>query len=181
MELFTVKLHPYELEGTEKTIRTFRCQVKLHEDMWLHRQRYQGFVLLLAHPSLNQTAPELALLYRSKDLIEKDFQTIKSSVKLRPVFHYTDPKVKAHVTLCMLALLLQRTLESQLKTAGLQLSAPAALESLSSCHLNQMKTGALYSLTAPTQLQREILKALKLTKLVDSSVLSKAITPRTSP
>lgn len=180
VELFTIKLHPYVLEGTAKTIRTFRCEVKLHRDMWLHRQRYQGFVLLLAHPSLRQTAAELALLYRSKDLIEKDFQTIKSSVKLRPVFHYTDPKVKAHVTLCMLALLLQRTLESQLKTAGLQISAPAALETLTSCHLNQMKTGALYSLTAPTKLQKELLKALKLTKLVDSSALTKALTPRAS-
>jgi len=47
---------------------------------------------------------ELCRTYRAKDAVETDFQVIKSLIKLRPVRHRTDAKVRAHVTLCMLAL-----------------------------------------------------------------------------
>ena len=62
--------------------------------------------------------------------LEKDFQTIKSLVKLRPIYSYTDPKVQAHVALCILALLVQRSLEQRLRAAGLSLSAPACIDIL---------------------------------------------------
>jgi len=47
----------------------------------------------------------LVSVYRAKDAVEKDFQTIKTDIKLRPVFHHTDPKVRAHLSLCMLTVL----------------------------------------------------------------------------
>lgn len=179
--LFEVKLTSLELTSEAgRTIQSFQCQVQLNRAAWSRHRRYHGFVLLLAHPSLVGTSSQLALSYRAKDVIEKDFQTIKSTVKLRPVFHYTDPKVQAHVTLCMLALLLQRTLEAKLREGGVCLSAPAALEALSGCHLNRMGTGAMYSVTAPTALQREILKVLGLSRLVKPSSVSQAITPRSA-
>jgi hypothetical protein len=177
--LFDIQLTPLTVSSPKgRPVRTFRCEARLNQEAWLRRQRYHGFVLLLSLPSLAHTGSELALTYRSKDIIEKDFQTIKGVVKLRPVFHYTDPKVQAHVTLCMLALLLQRTLEARLRKAGLRLSAPAALEALSECRLNRMSTGTMYSVTAPTAVQCEILKALGLSRLVNPSAVGRAITAR---
>lgn len=82
---------------------------------------------------------QFSSVYRDKDTVERDFRTIKSFVRLRPMFHYTDPKVRAHVTLCMLALLLERSLERRLALKNAPITAPACFEALAGCHLNVLE------------------------------------------
>lgn len=181
VDLFRVSLHPIQVATRTGSVASFQFTVEIHEEEGLRRRRYDGFVLLLGHPKLHQTSEELALLYRAKDAIEKDFQSIKSVLKLRPIFHFTDPKVQAHVTLCMLALLLQRHVERCLRAARLPMSAPVALEILSTCHLNHFHlpfAGPVYRLTALTPDQRRILAALGLDPLGDSAAVATTITPR---
>ena len=172
MDVFEVTLEPITV--TTKTggqVGSFHWELRLKPDVWRRRRRYDGFVLLLGHPQLSPSGKELALLYRGKDVVEKDFQTIKSVIKLRPIFSHTDPKVQAHVTICMLALLLNRILEERLKQSNMALTAPACLELLATCHLNRMKDRpagrGVYSVTEATKAQRELLRALDLGHLVD--------------
>lgn len=159
-----------------------KVKLRMNEYALAKRRRYDGFVLLLAHPDLPQKAKEIALLYRAKDAIEKDFQTIKSVVKLRPIYHHTDPKVRAHVTLCMLSLLLERTLEHRLMATSEKNTAQSALEILATCHLNQLEVhdvmGHAYTVTRLTPLQQNILKALNLEQLADDKEIAKIIIPR---
>ncbi|MFH1468757.1 MAG: hypothetical protein ABIO70_30495 [Pseudomonadota bacterium] len=82
-------------------------------------------VLLEKHHWLS--AEQLVLLYFSKDVVEKDFQTIKSELDLRPIRHRTDLKVCAHVSLCMLALLLQRVAEQLMAAEGAPRTAACRL------------------------------------------------------
>lgn len=183
LDAFDVTLTPITVKtNTGKDVQSFHCKLDRKEQHWKRLRQYDGFVLLLAHPDMIATGKEIALMYRAKDKIEKCFESIKSFLKLRPVFSYKDPKVLSHVDSCMLSLLLQRTLEYQLKQAGISLSAPACLEILSSCHLNQMKSLAggviFHSVTEPTIAQREILDALNLSLLVDDESVVKTITPR---
>jgi hypothetical protein len=134
---------------------------------WSRRRRYDGFNLVVAHPNLERSASELCCLYRAKDAVEKDFQTIKSLVELRPVRHHTDGKVRAHVTLCMLALLLERRLEHEL--AGLH-SPQAALELLRTAHLNRYagSDGTFaHVVTRTDAAQNKILRRLRLQHLAD--------------
>jgi len=149
---------------------------------WKRRRRFDGFVLLVGHPELPQSAAELARLYRAKEAIEKDFRTIKEAIKLRPVFHHTDPKVRAHVTLCMLALLLERTLEERLHRSSLPMTASACFELLAGCHLNAVRSSPdvlpYHQLTEPTQDQRAILRVLRLNDLIDPEVVQVRIHPR---
>jgi hypothetical protein len=147
---------------------------------WERRRRYHGFTVLAAHPALPHAAADLCQLYRAKDTVEKDFQVIKSVVKLRPIRHHTDAKVNAHVTLCMLALLLERILEHKLDG---RCSAQAALEILATCHLNQYHSTTagsvpVYSLTEPDQDQLVLLRKLRLQLLADDGDLAARITPR---
>jgi len=160
------------------------CQVRLtpNEDAWRKRRRFDGFVLLVAHPELPQSGADLARLYRAKDAIEKDFRTIKEVTKLRPVFHHTDPKVRAHVTLCMLALLLERTLEQRLGRTAAPMTAPACLELLRTCHLNLLKSApdvaCSYQLTEPTAEQRALIGSLYMMDLLDTEHLQTRVKPR---
>lgn len=123
-----------------------QVRLELETANWARRSRHDGFVVLVAHPDLPHSAAELCVLYRAKDAVEKDFQVIKSLIKLRPVRHRTDRKVRAHVTLCMLALLLERSLKRQLKG---KYTAGAALEHLGSCHLNRYARAGPPSTTSP--------------------------------
>jgi len=182
LDTFDIKLTPITV--TSKTgchIASFQGSITRKEDVWKRRRRYDGFVLLLGHPELPQSAMELVNFYRIKDTVEKDFQTIKSLLKLRPIYSYTDPKVQAHVTLCMLALLVQRTLEDRLRTAGLPLTAPACIDVLKSCHLNQRRSDdnePLYDVTQLDAAQQQVLAALELEQIADDEHLRARITPR---
>lgn len=146
---------------------------------WARRRRYDGFTVLVAHPDLTQSPVELCKLYRAKDAVEKDFHVIKSVVDVRPVRHRNDGKVRAHVTICMLALLLERTLQRRLaKHAD---SAEMALETLATCHLNLFKGQhgpAAYATTEADDDQRTLLRLLRMRHLIDDDQIAEKITPR---
>jgi len=169
--------------GVEQAPEDDTClQVALirDEEAWRLRRRYDGINLFVAHLSLQLSAAEVVELYFAKDQVEKDFGTIKGVVELRPIRHRTDPKVCAHVTLCMLALLLERTLEQELVQVGMRRSAPDVLEALADCRLNRMESGAvaLYSTTRLTDEQRQLLRALQLEDLADDNIVREHIRPR---
>ncbi len=183
--LSLLSVYKIRVETTDKDAAGsahLRITLNLDEKVWRRRRRYDGFVLLVAHPELVHSAEELVQLYRDKDLIEKDFRTIKSVLELRPVFHYTDPKVRAHVTLCILALLLERTLEDRLRRSTQPMTAPACFEELAGAHLNLLRSDAdeepAYCLTEPTQAQRALLRSLRMNQLIDEKEVAARIQPR---
>lgn len=159
-----------------------RCRqiaVEPEPTAWMLKQRFHGFQVLIARPEDTRAPEELVRLFRSKDAVEKDFQTIKSALRLRPVRHRTDAKVRAHVTLCMLALLVERVMEQALKGKA---TAPAALEILAEIRLNRLKTHSsalpVYAMTRPKPTQLDLLSALKLQSLAQDNEVTAALLPR---
>lgn len=174
LEAYRCEVQSQSIAGREQ----HQIALTLDEAKWARRRRYDGFSVVVAHPGVDQTGAALCRLYREKDTVEKDFQTIKSVVELRPVHHRDDTKVRAHVTLCMLALLLERTLHHQLK--GMH-SAKAALEILSTTHLNYYASGEgppAYLTTHTDEHQEKILRRIRLRRLALDEDLGARITPR---
>jgi transposase len=153
--------------------------IKLREKEWQTRSVYDGFCVLVAHRDCVLTDQELCKLYRAKDVVEKDFQTIKSVLQVHPVRHRSDEKVKAHVSICMLSLLLERLFKKRL--AGV-CSSQEAMESLHTCHLNRYASDkqSLYTITEPDLMQKRILKKLGMTNLADDDYLLERIHSRCS-
>jgi len=58
------------------------------------------------------TASDLALGYKQLIRVEQGWRDLKSGIKIGPVYHRLPFRIKAHVTLCVMALLLQRVAES---------------------------------------------------------------------
>ncbi len=54
---------------------------------------------------------EIALGYKQLFDVERAFRTLKSTLELRPIYHRKDERIRTHVTLCWLALLLVRIIE----------------------------------------------------------------------
>lgn len=146
---------------------------------WSKRQRFHGFQVIVARPDETRPPADLVAVYYAKDGVEKDFQTIKSVLSLRPVRHRTNEKVRAHVTICMLALLVERAIERALKKTS---TAVAALDSLADIHLNRLKTPTdstpVYAITRPKAEHLAILQALGLSALADNTEVTASLNPR---
>jgi transposase len=73
-------------------------------------QRLDGkYLLSTSDPDLS--AEDVALGYKNLLEAERGFRDLKSTLDLRPVFHRLEPRIRAHVLLCWLALLLIRVAE----------------------------------------------------------------------
>ena len=168
--IFDVTIQPVA-DGGRRIVLTRK------EEAWKIRLRYHGLNLFVAMADWNIDAAGIVDLYFAKDQVEKDFQTIKSVIELHPVRHRTDPKIRAHVSLCALALLLQRTLEERLRQAGHKMTAASAIDALATCHLN-LQAEKTYSPTVPTGDQATILNALGMVDLADAKQLRRRLTPR---
>jgi hypothetical protein len=157
-----------------------QLKVTRNAAQWARRRSFDGFSVLVAHPKIKRSAAELTRTYRAKNAVEADFHVIKSVVKLRPVRHRTDEKVRAHVALCMLALAVQRELTAKLKKEGI--SAEQALEQLEPCRLSlypgKGHRGDAYVLPEVAREQLGILRRLGLTRLVEERELGAVLRPR---
>ena len=58
------------------------------------------------------TPEDLAAAYKTLLQVERGWRDIKGALGLRPVFHYREDRIRAHVQLCWLALLLLRVVEN---------------------------------------------------------------------
>ena len=152
----------------------------LDEPAWARRRQADGLALLVSHPDLPGTAADLVNLYFEKDVVEKDFQTIKSAIDLRPIHHQTDVKLRAHVTICMLALLATRMLRERLSVTSPGMSPHMALETLETAHLNCVASGKaeFYTITELSQPQQSLLAALAMEDLARDDRVAANITPR---
>lgn len=72
------------------------------------------YLLAISDPDLS--AEDVALGYKNLLEAERSFRTMKSTLYLRPVYHRLDDRIRAHVLLCWLALLLIRVAERRTGT-----------------------------------------------------------------
>ena len=66
---------------------------------------------LLSTSDQNLSAEDIAKGYKQLMEVERAFRTLKSGLSLRPVYHSKDDRIRSHVLLCWLALLLIRIAE----------------------------------------------------------------------
>jgi len=68
---------------------------------------------LLSSSDESLTAEEIALGYKQLLEVERAFRSLKQTLELRPMYHRKDERIRTHVTLCWLALLLIRIIEKR--------------------------------------------------------------------
>jgi len=78
--------------------------------------RYDGKYVLRTNSSL--PSEEVARCYKSLWQVERAFRELKSGLDLRPVYHWTEKRIRGHVMVCFLALALETALRRKLVAAG---------------------------------------------------------------
>ena len=104
-------------------------------------------------------------MYKELTDVESGFRQLKDVMALRPIYHQIEMRVKAHIFVAALALLVQRLLGRRLNEAGLDLSPARAMQALTTVRLVTFRLQGQperRGLAAGCPDARLVLKALKL-------------------
>lgn len=87
-------------------------ELKIDRDAVRRDERFDGKWVLQTND--DTLSPEdLALGYKQLLRVEACWRQLKSGLRMRPVYHYTERRIRAHVSLSVLALLLERVIETR--------------------------------------------------------------------
>lgn len=113
------------------------------------------YLLRCSDPHLS--AEDIALGYKQLLEVERGWRDMKQIIDLRPVYHRLEERIRAHVVLCWLALLLIRIIETRSGTTW-----PQARRELQRLHVGTFTgpTGTFQQVTNLTKPQRDLLAKL---------------------
>jgi hypothetical protein len=154
----------YVREQKNGKLRVDRAQVKA--DAKLDGK----YLISTTDPTMS--AEDVALGYKQLLEVERAFRTLKTTLELRPLYHRLPERIRAHVLLCWLGLLLVRVAETESGTTWDRIRD--ALEEISLVRL-WSKDGRVEIVSNVTDEQRNILKRLavnppqRLRKLASSA------------
>ena len=123
--------HGYRYFSWELRDRAFHFSAS---PQWQPEQRMEGkYVITTTEKDLDVL--DAVRIYKDLTDVERGFRHLKDVLAIRPIYHRVEGRVRAHIFVAALALLLERLLERRLKEAGTDLSAPDAWEALATVRL----------------------------------------------
>jgi hypothetical protein len=115
------------------------------------------YLLTTSDPSLS--AEDVALGYKQLLEAERSFRDLKGTLALRPVFHRRDDRIRAHVLICFLALVIIRVAET--RTGDTWRTIRAQLGTIRHGHFRS-RDGEFTQTTELTADQRDLHRALEI-------------------
>jgi transposase len=133
----------------------------------LAREKALEGIYVIQTEEQSLSAVQAVAAYKELNEVERGFSHLKDLLELRPVYHHQDTRVRAHVFVAALALLLDRALEKSLRAAGSQLSTPFAWKALEmiSCVEVQLSQRRKLCVTRGNQYVAEVLRVLGIEHL----------------
>ena len=131
--------------------------------------------LLLVTNTQDMAPDEIVSRYKSLADIERGFKVLKSEIEIGPVYHRLPERIRAHASICFMALILHRIMRSRLRAAGTGVSPERALEQLHRIQHHRIRLGVAEPVTGVSSInidQSELLSALKEKKPVAGQKLT---------
>ena len=111
------------------TLEFFESETRLG-----HEKKIEGkYVITTSEKGLSVL--DAVAMYKELTEVESGFRQLKDVMAMRPIYHRVEPRVKAHIFVSALALLVQRLLGRRLNEAGVDLSPERAMQALSTVRL----------------------------------------------
>jgi len=148
-----------------KDVRVVISQDKIMEDSkW---DGLKGYIT-------NTTLPPAKVVSEYKGLwvVERAFRISKGSLEMRPMFHFTERRIEAHVCICFIAYKVYKELERIIKLKGIELSAAKVLEAaktITTIRVNMPENNKVYTKTLFLTEKHQTIKPLfELTMMNES-------------
>jgi len=97
--------------GLRRYLRRTRSGLLRVDHAAIRRETHLDGKWLLRTSDTTLTADDLAAAYKQLLAVERGWRDFKGALGLRPVFHHREDRIRAHIQLCWLALLLLRVIE----------------------------------------------------------------------
>ena len=88
--------------------------------------RWNGLKSYVTNTDLSAT--DVIEQYHGLWVVERAFRITKGSLEARPIFHFTEHRIEAHICICFVAYKLYKELERLLRMLGIHLSVDKALD-----------------------------------------------------
>jgi transposase len=143
--------------------------VEPNEEELAKRRQRLGKNLLFT-PRLDAADDWIIPIYKSKETIEDDFKTLKDPdlIRIRPLRHWTDTKIRAYIFCCVMSLLLIRLMQHRAAQAGLHMSPAVLKEELTDLREIIMiydDGRAERKISAPSSIQKKLWDLFHLEKI----------------
>ncbi len=129
-------------------------------------RRVEGTYLLQTNdPSLEIL--QMVAAYKELQTVERSFRELKDVLAMRPIYHQIERRVRAHLFVAHLALVLGCALEKALRRAGLTMALDTALAAVQPVRLVTLDLDGqqVQVVTKPTAHAQAVLKAVGLSRL----------------
>ena len=155
------KHHGYRYYTWE--LKDGRLEISEHPVNLPREKKYEGKYLIQTDQS-DVTPQDAVAYYKELNEVERGFRSLKDPLGMRPIWHHSARRVKAHIFVAALSFLIERMLERALKDTGEPLSAQSALEALKTIRtvVFRVHGEVRRGVTPGSSRARQVLKALKL-------------------
>jgi transposase len=145
-----LKLYHVEITGNQVTVKKNRKALN-----------WEGTIdgmLLLETTDMSLSAQDIVTHYKELAEIERAWRSMKSSLRLRPVYHWNEARIRAHIFICVMALQLERWMRKKLHP----ISVPKAVQILQKIKIGTFRYGDKLTLflSQLTPEQKEIMENL---------------------
>jgi len=81
-----------------------------------------GWFLIKSNLSLEWSKEEIVSGYKTLWKVEHGFRELKHSFDIRPMYHWTERRIRAHIFLCFIGMVVTSVIEKRLKDSGIDMS-----------------------------------------------------------
>ncbi|MDC3426379.1 IS1634 family transposase [Aquibacillus sp. 3ASR75-11] len=178
VSVIPIELEVLKKDGKTRTVHSFRVCAEVDPEKEKEVRKRDGITCFITNET-SLDKEEVVFKYRAKNKIEEAFREMKSQLALRPVYLTRPERVKAHVSVCVLAYLLRNTIELLMQKSNQDMTASNALQKLESCQLNEVglkdQKGKSITATEMTKEQRQITEWLDATKEIKQTSIKKIV------
>ena len=108
--------------------------------------------------------------YHGLWVVERAFRVSKGNLEMRPIFHFTERRIEAHICICFVAYKVYKELERVIRQAGVAMSVDKVLDIAKTIVTIDVKTEGVYGISKRTLFLTEEQKAIR--KLFDIKMCS---------
>lgn len=140
----------------------------INERALAHARLMDGKLLLVTNTADTDLTPaEVVKRYKSLADIERGFRVLKSEIEIGPIYHRLPDRIRAHASICFIALILYRVMRTRLHASSTGLSPERALDKLRRIQHHRVTLNGSQPVAGLSSIQQEhtnILAALNIKK-----------------
>lgn len=171
-QMIQEKQPPFPKKGYKRYVATEGSHkaVGLDEERMRADARWDGIAGIQCSDD-QMNAREIIDAYSQLWRIENSFRILKTTMRTRPIYHWTPKRIQGHFVICFIAFVLERALENKLKKSGIETSPEKIKQAINSLEISEIQLGdQIYYLKSKHQpLAGKILKALRIKHLKNVS------------